>query len=142
MATHPLARNSLWFIWILLGALLVSGANGQELMQPKRYIPKKVYGKPPVWNVSRGLEMIGFARVYPHAYAVWDVRKRVIGSRMKVSIEILSDGTFMVYFPLEEGKKTAYIRIGEGFNDLGLLVHELFYGDPNALIKSKALEDQ
>lgn len=86
--------------------------------------------------------MIGFARVYPHAYAVWDVRKRVDGSRMKVSIELLSDGTFMVYFPLEEGKKTAYLRIGEGFNDLGLLVHELFYGDPNRFVTPEALEKQ
>lgn len=127
---------------LILLSLVVLGASGQDMMQPKRYIPKKIYGKPPVWNVSRGLEMIGFARVYPHAYAVWDVRKRVDGSRMKVSIELLSDGTFMVYFPLEEGKKTAYLRIGEGFNDLGLLVHELFYGDPNRFVTPEALEKQ
>jgi hypothetical protein len=120
----------------------VSGASGQELMQGQRYIPKTVYKTPPVWQTNKGLRLSGYATVFPHSYRVWDVQKNVKGSRQKVSVELLDDGTFMVYFPLEKGEKTAYIHIEAGFNGLGLLIHEIFYGDPNGLVKSEPLEGQ
>jgi len=127
-------------IFIFVSLFLACVVSGQEMMKPKQIIPNTVYSKPPPWKQNSRFALSGYGKVYNHTYKVWDVSKRVKGSRQKVSVELLDDGTFMVYFPLEEGAKTAYVHIDANFNGLGLLMHEVFYGDPNKFIKPEALE--
>lgn len=125
-------------IVLMLLAIPVMG----QLKEPTPIPTKKVFKAPPAWQTVKNMRLDGFAMVTKDRYAVWDVEKRVNKSRQKVSIELLDDGSFMVYWPLEDGKKTAYVHLAANFNGLGALVHEILYGDPDAMIQPRALEDQ
>lgn len=121
--------------------VILLGFASQELLMKPAPVPKRtVVGTPSAWVTDKNLSLNGYAHVLDIKYTVWDVTKQVNGSRQKVSIELLGDGSYMVYWPVEGGAKTAYVHLNAGFSGLGALVNEVLYGDPDAMIKPKALE--
>lgn len=124
-------------------ALVLLGFASQELLIKPTPVPKNtVTGNPPAWKTDNSLALNGYATVLPNRYVAWDVSIKSALVRHKVSIELLNDGSYLVYWPVDGGAKTAYVHLVAGFSGLGALVNEVLYGDPDSMIAPKALENQ
>ena len=126
---------------LFLTGVCLGQARSIEIPRPQTHQSLSLRDASPWREVSIGTDYEATVEE-GHDYHPADMMIRAQGTVNKVSIERISDGTFIVYWPVNSvgTKRVAYMRIDASFDLLGKVVHTLLYGDPDEFLPAEQLE--